>query len=364
MPYNYYGRREAITVNKNFQIGKHTLGQNQPPYIIAEMSGNHNQDIGRALKIIDAAKNAGVHAVKLQTYTADTITIDYDGDEFLIKSGLWAGRNLYELYQEAHTPWDWHKALFDHAARKDITIFSSPFDKTAIDFLEDLNAPAYKIASFEIIDLPLVRYAAETGKPLIMSTGIATKDEIGEAIATVRESGNDNLVILHCVSGYPSDPAEANLNTMSDIAREFDVLAGLSDHSHGIAVPVAATALGACVIEKHLTLSRSEGGVDSDFSLEPQEFNDLVINCQLAHTALGQVSYDLKNSEIENQRFRRSLYIVADINKGGILSEENIRSIRPGLGLKPKYYDDVIGKKATRDIARGTPLSWDMVQDN
>ncbi len=351
-------------MNKNIQIGKHAFGHGQPPYIIAEMSGNHNQDISRAFKIIDAAQRAGVHAVKLQTYTADTITIDHDGDEFLIREGLWQGRNLYELYEEAHTPWDWHKALFDHAAKKDIAIFSSPFDKTAIDFLEDLNAPAYKIASFEIIDLPLVRYAAETGKPLIMSTGIATKEEISEAIEAVKECNNQNLVILHCVSGYPSDPAEANLNTMCDIAQEFDVLVGLSDHSHGISVPVAATALGASIIEKHITLSRAEGGVDSDFSLEPQEFSDLVKNCRMAHSALGQANYDLKKSEIENQRFRRSLYVVADIKKGELLSADNIRSIRPGLGLKPKYYDDVIGKKAKQDISYGTPLRWDQIEES
>lgn len=351
-----------MAVNKNIQIGKHIVGPEQPPYIIAEMSGNHKQDITRALKIIDAAKEAGAHAVKLQTYTADTITMDHDGDEFLIKEGLWKGRNLYELYQEAHTPWDWHRQLFDHAARKDIAIFSSPFDNTAVDFLEDLNAPAYKIASFEIIDLPLIRYAAETGKPLIISTGLATKDEIAEAIETVRECNNENLIVLHCVSGYPSDPAEANLNTMCDIGRTFNVVTGLSDHSHGIAVPVAATALRASVIEKHLTLSRAEGGVDSDFSLEPHEFSELVTSCAAAHAAMGRVHYDLKESEKENQRFRRSLYAVTDICKGAPLTAQNCRSIRPGLGLKPKYYDDVIGMKATRDIARGSPLTWDMLQ--
>jgi len=349
-------------VNKNIQIGEDHLGAGHPPYVIAEMSGNHNQDMGRALKIIDAAKKAGVQAVKLQTYTADTITIDHDGAEFLITEGLWTGRKLYELYDEAHTPWAWHRELFDHAARRDITLFSSPFDKTAIDFLEDLNAPAYKIASFEIIDLPLIRYAASTGKPLIMSTGLASRDEIGEAIEAVRECHNENLVVLHCVSGYPSDPAEANLVTMRDIAHRFDVLSGLSDHSYGIAVPVAATALGAAVIEKHITLSRAEGGVDSDFSLEPQEFSELVTACRTAHSALGQVSYDLKPSERENQRFRRSLYVVAPLRKGEIFSPANIRSIRPGLGLLPKYYDEVIGKKATRDITRGSPLSRDMVE--
>jgi len=349
-------------VNKSFQIGNHTIGAGHAPYIIAEMSGNHNHDLSRALRIIDAARQAGVHAVKIQTYTADTITLDHDGDEFLIKEGLWTGRNLYALYEEAHTPWDWHKKMFDHAAQQGITLFSSPFDKTAIDFLEDLNAPAYKIASFELIDLPLIRYAAQTGKPLIMSTGLATKEEISEAVEAVQESGNQNLVVLHCVSGYPSEPSEANLATMVDIAREFDLLTGLSDHSHGIAVPVAATALGASVIEKHITLSRAEGGVDSAFSLEPQEFTDLVSTCQMAHSALGEVNYDLKDSERENQQFRRSLYVVADIAKGEKLTAENIRSIRPGLGLKPKYFDALIGRTAAQDIPRGQPLSWDMLE--
>ncbi|MCF8473601.1 MAG: pseudaminic acid synthase [Emcibacter sp.] len=350
-------------MNKSIKIGKDYLGSGYPPYIIAEMSGNHNQDINKALNIIDAAKDAGAHAVKLQTYTADTITIDHDGDEFMVKGGLWDGRNLYELYAEAHTPWNWHKDLFDYARKKDITIFSSPFDRTAIDLLENLNAPAYKIASFEIIDLPLIRYAAETGKPLIMSTGIANQEEIAEAIEAVYETGNENLVILHCVSGYPSDPKEANLKTMGDIARRFDVLSGLSDHSHGIAVAVAATALGASVIEKHLTLDRAEGGVDSAFSLEPQEFAELVSACKVAHDALGDVNYDLKKSELATQRFRRSLYAVANIKKGEMLTENNIRSIRPGLGIKPKYYDEVLGQKACQDIARGTPLSWDMLRN-
>lgn len=346
---------------KSFQIGNDPLGEGCPPYIIAEMSGNHNQDLSRALKIIDAAREAGVQAVKLQTYTADTITIDHDGAEFQITEGLWAGRNLYQLYDEAHTPWHWHKALFDHAAKRNITLFSSPFDKSAIDLLEDLNAPAYKIASFEIIDLPLIRYAALTGKPVIMSTGLASKDEIYEAIEAARECHNDNLVVLHCVSGYPSDPAEANLATMTDIARAFDVLSGLSDHSTGIAVAVAATTLGAAVIEKHITLSRADGGVDSDFSLEPAEFRDLVSGCRIARSALGTVNYDLKPSEKQNQQFRRSLYVVAPVAKGDVFSERNIRSIRPGLGLAPKYYDAVIGKTASCDLTRGQPLSWDMV---
>lgn len=348
-------------MNTEFHIDNHKVGQDHSPFIIAEMSGNHNQDINRALAIIDAAKSSGAHAVKLQTYTADTITMDHNGDEFLIKEGLWKDRNLYELYQEAHTPWDWHKKLFEHARNREITIFSSPFDKTAVDLLEDLGAPAYKIASFELVDIPLIRYAAQTGKPIIMSTGIAAEDEISEAIEAVRDCNNENLAVLHCVSGYPCSPEEANLKTMCDIASKFNVITGLSDHSDGIAVSVAATALGAGIIEKHFTLSRADGGVDSAFSLEPQEFIDLTSACRMAHASLGKINYELKPSELENQKFRRSLYAVEDIGVGELLTEMNVRSIRPGLGLKPKHYDNILGKRAKCKIQRGSPLSWEMV---
>lgn len=348
-------------MTRNFKIRNHTIGHDRPPYFIAEMSGNHNGAMERAFAIIKAAKQAGADAVKLQTYTAGTMTIDHDGDHFKIKKGLWAGRTLYDLYQEAMTPWQWHGPMFDYAKELDITIFSSPFDRSAVDFLEGLDAPAYKIASFEMIDLPLVKYVAETGKPVIISTGMATFQEIQDVIKVVKDTGNDQVVILHCVSGYPSQPSEANLRTMQDIAGSFDVFAGLSDHTLGIAVPVAATMLGAVVIEKHFTLSREEGGVDSAFSLEPQEFGDMTRSCREAFAILGSVDYGLKQSEVENRKYRRSLYVTQDIRKGACFSRENIRSIRPGFGLEPKFIDEVMGKAATKDITRGTALSWDMV---
>lgn len=345
-----------------FKINGRSIGKGCAPYLIAEMSGNHNNDIGRAFAIIKAAKAAGADAIKLQTYTPDTITMDHDGEGFMIKEGLWKGRNLYELYSEAMTPWQWHADLFQYAREQDITIFSSPFDRTAIDFLEDLNAPAYKIASFEMTDLPLVRTAAETGKPLIISTGLANHEEIAEVIDTVRATGNEQLAILHCVSAYPSDPKDANLATLVHMANSFGVICGLSDHSHGIAVPVASVALGSAVIEKHMTLSRKDGGVDSDFSLEPDEFRDMVQACKIAYDAIGTVNYELKDSEKASLNYRRSLYAVTDIKKDEILTEKNMRSIRPAYGLKPKYYEDVLGKKAAQDISRGTPLSWHLIE--
>ncbi len=315
----------------------------------------------RAFAIIKAAKQAGANAVKLQTYTAGTMTIDHDGDHFKIKKGLWAGRTLYDLYQEAMTPWQWHGPMFDYARELDITIFSSPFDRSAVDFLEGLDAPAYKIASFEMIDLPLVKYVAETGKPVIISTGMATFQEIQDVIEAVKDTGNGQVIILHCVSGYPSQASEANLRTMPDIAGSFDVFAGLSDHTLGIAVPVAATILGAVVIEKHFTLSREEGGVDSAFSLEPDEFRDMTRSCREAFAILGSVDYGLKQSEVENRKYRRSLYVTQDIKKGACFTRENIRSIRPGFGIEPKFIDEVMDKTATKDITRGTALSWDMI---
>ncbi|VAW07062.1 N-acetylneuraminate synthase [hydrothermal vent metagenome] len=348
-------------MTRNFKIRDRTIGHDCPPYFIAEMSGNHNGAMERAFAIIKAAKEAGADAVKLQTYTAGTMTIDHDGDHFKIKKGLWAGRTLYDLYQEAMTPWQWHGPMFDYAKELDITIFSSPFDRSAVDFLEGLDAPAYKIASFEMIDLPLVKYVAETGKPVIISTGMATFQEIQDVIKVVKDTGNDQVVILHCVSGYPSQPSEANLRTMQDIAGSFDVFAGLSDHTLGIAVPVAATMLGAVVIEKHFTLSREEGGVDSAFSLEPQEFGDMTRSCREAFAILGSVDYGLKQSEVENRKYRRSLYVTQDIRKGACFSRENIRSIRPGFGIEPRFIDEVMGKAATKDITRGTALSWDMI---
>ncbi|MQP67562.1 pseudaminic acid synthase [Niveispirillum sp. SYP-B3756] len=333
----------------------------QKPFLIAELSGNHNGDIDRARRMIDAAKAAGADAVKLQTYTADTITLDVDRPEFRLEGGLWAGRTLYELYQEAHTPWDWHPALFAHAAEIGIPLFSSPFDPTAIDLLESLGAPAYKIASFELVDLPLIEKAARTGKPLIMSTGMASLGEVAEAVAAARVAGNDNICLLHCVSGYPTPVEDCDLRTIPHLAQAFDVAAGLSDHTMGVAVPVAAVALGAVVIEKHFTLARTDGGPDAAFSLEPAEFRAMADACAAAHAALGSISYALKPSEAGGRSFRRSLYITADIAAGEMLTGANVRSIRPGLGLPPKHLPDVLGRVAARNLTRGEPLDWAML---
>ncbi|MBU0726825.1 MAG: pseudaminic acid synthase [Alphaproteobacteria bacterium] len=343
-------------------IAGRPIGPEHPPYVIAEMSGNHNGDITRAFALIDAAAAAGADAVKLQTYTADTITLDHDGPEFLIKGGLWDGRRLHALYQEAQTPWDWHAPLFARAREAGIVIFSSPFDPTAIDLLEGLDAPAYKIASFEIVDLPLIRLAAATGKPLIISTGMATLAEMQEAVAAAREAGATQIVLLHCVSGYPTPPGESNLLTIPDMAARFDVPIGLSDHTMGTAVASAAVALGAVLIEKHFTLRRADGGPDSAFSLEPDELAELVRNCRIAWEARGAIDYDLNPSEAGARMHRRSLYAVADIAAGEILTAASIRSIRPGLGLAPKHLDAVLGRRALHPIPRGTPLDWDMVE--
>jgi N-acetylneuraminate synthase len=326
------------------------------------MSGNHNGDIKRAFALLEAAKKAGADAVKLQTYTADTITIDHDGPGFRIEGGLWNGRTLYELYQEAHTPWEWHPQLFARARELGIAIFSSPFDATAIEFLETLGAPAFKIASFEAIDLPLIQRAAKTGKPLIISTGIASLGEIAEAVEAARAAGGREIALLHCTSGYPTPPADSNLHTLPHLAAAFGVVAGLSDHTPGTAVPVAAVALGASVIEKHFTLRRADGGPDAAFSLEPEELAELVANCRTAWTALGKVSYELEASEKGNKTFRRSLYAVQDIPAGGHFTAENVRSIRPGYGLPPKHLSEVLGRRAGRAIARGTPLAWSLIE--
>ncbi len=344
-----------------FSIDGRKIGDGCAPYVIAEMSGNHNGDIGRAFALIEAAKAAGADAVKLQTYTADTITIDHDSAEFTICGGLWDGRRLHELYREAHTPWEWHKALFARAREIGITIFSTPFDFSAVDFLEELEAPAYKIASFELIDLPLIRKVAATGKPLIMSTGMANAAEIDEAVAAARSTGNEQIVLLHCVSAYPARTEEANLRTIPDIAERFGVAAGLSDHTMGIEVSLAAVAVGAVVIEKHFTLARADGGPDAAFSLEPPELALLCSGCRIAWQALGSASYDRTAGEAENVIFRRSLYVVRDIAAGELFASDNLRSIRPGYGLPPKHYDELLGRRATRNLARGTALTWDMV---
>lgn len=339
-------------------INGRPIGPGHPPYLIAELSGNHNGDLNRALALVDAAKAAGADAVKLQTYTADTITIDHDGPGFRLEGGLWQGRTLHDLYREAHTPWDWHVPLFAHARAIGLTIFSSPFDDTAVDLLERLDAPAFKIASFELNDLPLIRRAARSGKPLIVSTGLATLGEVGEA---VEAAGDAPLVLLHCVSGYPTPPEDCNLRTIPHLAEAFGVGVGLSDHTHGAAVPVAATALGAVVIEKHFTLSRAEGGVDSAFSLEPAEFKAMADSVRTAWAALGRVHYGVEPSEAGGRDYRRSLYVVADVPAGAPLTPDNVRSIRPGFGMEPKHLSAVLGRCAARPLKRGEPLRWDML---
>jgi pseudaminic acid synthase len=342
-------------------IAGRAVGPGAPPFIIAELSGNHNGDIGRALAMIDAAAEAGADAIKLQTYTADTITIDHAGPGFVIESGTWKGRRLYELYQEAATPWDWHRALFQRAAERGVIIFSTPFDASAVDFLEDLGAPAFKIASFELVDLPLIERVARTGKPMIMSTGLASPGEIAEAVSAARGAGSQDLILLHCTSGYPAPPREMHLRTMPHLAETLGVLVGLSDHTLGTAVSVAAIALGACAIEKHFTLARADGGPDAAFSLEPPEFERLVAECRTAWESLGQVNYGEVESEKAQRDLRRSLYVVADVARGARFTDANVRSIRPGYGLPPKHLRDVLGQVATRDLKRGTPLDWSML---
>ncbi|AMN48596.1 pseudaminic acid synthase [Psychrobacter sp. P2G3] len=337
------------------------IDENHPPYIIAEMSANHNGSIDNAKKIISEAKNCGADAVKLQTYSAETITIKSDRPEFLIKEGLWEGQTLFDLYKSAEMPWDWHKPLFEHAKEEGITIFSSPFDFTAVDLLEDLNTPAYKIASFEAIDIPLIKYVASTKKPMIISTGMANLEEVEEAIEAAKTFGCQDLVILHCVSGYPADPRDYNLKTILDMQKRFGVMIGLSDHTISNTTAIASVALGVKVIEKHFTMDRNGGGADDSFSLEPQDLRQLCSESKIAWEALGKVSYGNKGEESKNLQFRRSLYVVKDIEKGERFTSENVRSIRPGLGLKPKFYDKIIGSKSKTNIEKGTPLSKDLI---
>ncbi len=340
------------------KINNVEIGKGHKPYIIAEMSGNHNGDIHRAISLIAAAKRAGADAVKLQTYTADTITINHDAEEFMIRGGLWDGEKLYDLYSKAHTPWEWHKRLFEVANEIGITIFSSPFDPTAVEFLESLNAPAYKIASFELIDLPLIRKVAATGKPIIMSTGNANLAEIEQAVNTAKSEGAQEIVLLHCTSGYPTPAAEANLSTMAVMREAFGVEVGLSDHTMDIGVSIAAVALGACVIEKHFTLERADGGPDAAFSLEQHELAALVANCHMAFDAIGRPNFVSTATELQTKTHRRSLYVVKDIKRGEVFTEQHVRSIRPGNGILPKHLDDVLGSVATDDISFGTALRF------
>jgi len=345
------------------KINEREIGEGCKPYIVAEMSGNHNHDLQRALQILDAAKSSGANAVKLQTYRADTITIDHHSEEFIVKGGLWNGQRLYDLYEEAHTPWEWHKPLFEYAEKIGITIFSSPFDDTAVDFLEKLNAPAYKIASPEIIDLGLIRKVASTGKPIIMSTGAATFEEIDEAVQTARSAGATQLTLLHCTAAYPAPIEEANLSTIQALKDRFNTVVGLSDHTPGTIVSALAVGLGASFIEKHFTLSRADGGVDSAFSIEPKELSELVQTCNTAYLTIGNPSFGPTESEANVQKNRRSLYVVEPIAKGELFTPKNIRSIRPAKGLKPKYYEEILGRRATRDLSFGEPLAINMVEE-
>ena len=346
---------------KNVIIDGHHIGPSYPPYIIAELSANHNGSIELALKTIKMAKDMGADAIKIQTYTADTMTIDCDRDEFKITGGLWDGYNLYQLYQEAHTPYEWHEELFAYAKEVGITLFSSPFDETAVDLLESLDTPAYKIASFELTDFPLIEYVAKTQKPIIMSTGMANLAEIEQAINCAKQAGCEELIVLHCISAYPAPAEQSNLATIADIAKKFNVLVGLSDHTLGNTVAITATAFGASVIEKHITLSRECKGPDSEFSIEPRELEALCNETKTAFKAIGIAGYEQKPAEQANKNFRRSLYFVKDIKKNETITKQHVRRIRPGNGLPPKFYNAVIGKTAAYDISRGTPVTWKLI---
>lgn len=346
---------------RSFEIDGRQIGGGAPPYVICELSGNHNGSIERALELIDAAADTGCDAIKIQTYTPDTMTIDCDRADFRIEGGPWDGRTLYDLYIEAHTPFEWHPRLYERARERGVTIFSTPFDETAADLLEELGSPAYKIASFEVVDLALIAHVAKKGKPMILSTGLAGLGEIEDAVRTARENGCEDLALLHCISSYPAPTDQANVRVVPHLAEAFGAVPGLSDHTHGTATSVAAVALGAAVIEKHFTLRRADGGPDAAFSLEPEEFTRLCNDCREAWVALGEVSYRTKPAEVANRVFRRSLYAVEPIGKGEELTVKNVRAIRPGHGLLPGALPTVLGKRAARDIERGEALSWDLI---
>jgi pseudaminic acid synthase len=347
---------------ESFDIGGFIIGDNNKPFVIAEMSGNHNQSLDRALEIVDAAAAAGAHGLKIQTYTADTMTIPHNQGLFYIDdvNSLWHGKTLHELYKIAHTPWEWHKPIFERARLNGMIPFSTPFDNTSVDFLEDLDVTLYKIASFENKDWPLLKKVAQTGKPVIMSTGASTVESISESVKVLRENGCKNLVLLKCTSTYPASPQDTNLVTIPHMRQLFSCFTGLSDHTGGIGVAVASVALGSRVIEKHFTLNREDGGVDSAFSIEPHELKSLVVETERAWEALGEVKYDILEEENASLRFKRSIYIVKDIKAGEEFTTENIRIIRPGDGMQPKYFDNIIGKKALNDLLSGTPLTWDV----
>lgn len=346
-------------MRKEITIGNRTISATSPTYIIAEMSANHNMDYNRALKIIDAAAEAGADAVKIQTYTADTITLDCDNEYFQINQGtLWDGTTLHKLYQTAYTPWEWQKGLKEYAESKGMALFSSPFDLTSVDFLEELDMPAYKVASFEINDIPFIRKIAKLGKPIIMSTGIAHLSDIDLAVRTCLEEGNDQVILLKCTSAYPAPYEDMNLKTIQSLAETFDCVAGLSDHSMGWAVDVAAVALGAKVIEKHLTLKREDGGPDSEFSMEAEEFKQMCEQIRIAEKAIGKVTYSLSDMQVAERDFGRSLFVVKDMKAGEMFTPDNIKSIRPSFGMHTKHYEEVIGKCAVSDIKKGTPMDW------
>lgn len=344
------------------KISSSTIDNVNPVFIVAELSANHNGSLETAIKTIQAAKRAGANCIKLQTYTPDTITIDCKKEDFLIKGTIWEGKNFYSLYQEAYTPWEWHEELFRVAKQEGLVCFSSPFDKTAVDFLETLNVPAYKIASFEITDIPLIEYVASKGKPVIISTGIAELNDVELALDACRRMDNNDIALLKCTSSYPAPLKEANICMVRDLAERFDVISGVSDHTMGSTVPVVATAFGAKIIEKHFILDRSVGGPDSSFSMNESEFKAMVDAVRQAELAIGEVSYQLTEKQLKGREFSRSLYVVEDIKAGEVLTNKNIRSIRPGFGLHPKYFKDVLGKKAVRNLERGTPLSMEYVK--
>lgn len=345
------------------RVGNRSIGEGFPPFIIAEMSGNHNQSLERAISIVEAAAEAGAHAVKLQTYTADTMTLNLRSADFYIsdEDSLWQGNTLYDLYEQAHTPWEWHKPIFDKCKELGLLCFSTPFDETAVDFLESLGVPMYKVASFENTDIPLIRRIAKTGKPMMISTGMASIAELDETVRAAREAGCNDIILLKCTSTYPASPENTNILTIPHLKQLFNCQAGLSDHTMGVGVAVASVALGATVIEKHFTLNRADGGVDSTFSLEPLELKTLVIETERAWQALGKVSYGRTKDEEGSVKFRRSIYVTEDIKAGEVFTKDNVRTIRPGYGLPPKYLDKVLGKKAKKDITKGTPLSWDLL---